>query len=250
MRYFNRAVLAAAMLAGLAACASPGTPSSSGPAVDPSQSTYMQFIAGDNAVAIVMQTASGLTTTCVIKPASPTWQNLDTAFKALASGLDAGNTAVQAGNTDLASTDLNAVLVALQSVEASLNQVTVPANAKSAMLARTRAASSSVESLAPVIIGLVIQNLPLLISEGSQLATVVQSYINQASGGASGKPLTVADVATANGIVQNALAAWEAAGALAVKSCAPAPKPVVVAPVPLAPVAPVAPEPVATQPAA
>ena len=249
MRYF-RSIAAAAILAGLAACASPGTPSSSGPAVDPSQSTYTQFIAGDNAVAIVMQTASALTTTCVVKPASPAWQNLDTAFKALASGLDAGNTAVQAGNTDLGSTDLNAVLVALQSVEVSLNQVNVPASAKGAMMARARAASSSVQSLAPVIIGLVVQNLPLLISEGSQLATVVQSYINQASGGASGKPLTVADVATANGIVQNALAAWEAAGTLAVKSCAPVPKPVVTAPVPPAPVAPVAPAPVATQPAA
>lgn len=198
----------------LAACASSSTTT---PAGTLDQTLAAQFVAGGNAAAILAQTGGGLETTCVLKPGSPAQVGANTAFVSIAAGLNGGNAVIQAamaqtppGDMSLATVDLKVATDAIQALQAQMAALPVPAPVVAQMLAQThRAASSSMSTLGPIIINLIVQNLPLIISEASQLAGVIKGWISGLSGGAD-TLLTAASVQQAVGNLNSGIAIWTA----------------------------------------
>ncbi len=194
----------------LAACAP--SAGGSGPAVtaDPNQALYELVIAADNASAIAFQGASNLASLCKIPAGSIAGVNV--AFQGISAGLSQANADIQAGNTAGAQVAYTAALASLQAVQATLATAPVTAAETSSMVAKAQARKPRrPASTTTQVISLIIEDLPVLLSSGSQLAGVIQTYVNQLGGGTSGTTYTPADVKTADLSQTTALAVWAAA---------------------------------------
>ena len=116
----------------------------------------------------------------------------------------------------MATTNLTSVFAIINKVQAELATTKVTPVAAEQMLQAQRkafsskASTSSVGSVLPVIIGLIIQNLPALISSGGQLAQIVQGWISQLQGGSSAT-LSPADVQSAVNNFNTAMVGWATA---------------------------------------
>ncbi|HXQ41320.1 MAG TPA: hypothetical protein VN821_08635 [Candidatus Udaeobacter sp.] len=205
------AALGIAAVLALGACAP--SASGSGPAVtaDPNQALYESVIAADNAAAIAFQGASNLASLCKI-PASSI-ASVNAAFAGVSAGLSQANADIQATppNTSGAQVAYTAALASLQAVQATLAAVPVSKAETASMVAKAKASRAPASSTTTQVISLIIEDLPVLLSSGSQLAGVIQTYVNQLGGGTSGTTYTPADVKTADTSQTAALAVWAAA---------------------------------------
>ena len=112
-----------------------------------------------------------------------------------------------------ASVGLNSAEAVLSTLQSQLAVLKVSPAAASRALAATHSKGASIATLAPVIINLVIQNLPLIISSVSSLAPIVEGWIDSLRGGtATTAPLTAADVQHAIDSLNGSLASWQNAG--------------------------------------
>jgi len=199
-----------AMALALAGCPGPNA-GTSGPAVtaDPNQALYESVIAADNASAIAFQGASNLASLCKIPTGSIAGVNA--AFQGISAGLSQANADIAAGNASGAQVAYTSALASLQAVQATLATAPVTAAESSAMIAKARAeASSAPSSTTTQVISLIIEDLPVLLSSGSQLAGVINTYIGNLGGGTAVTTYAPADVATADSSQKAALAVWVA----------------------------------------
>lgn len=210
MNIFRKMAAAAAFALSLVACAHNATPPSN------TQQLYQTFIATPVAAGILASTGAALETTCVIKPGSPLRADVNTALVSISAALNAGNKVIQdaaamtpPGDPSAASVGLNSAIALISTLQAQLAVLKVPPVAAQRMMAQTRAKGSSFGTLGPVIINLIIQNLPLIISSASALAPIIQGWIDSLSGGTSTADLKASDVQHAVDALNGGLASWQ-----------------------------------------
>ena len=192
------AALAVALVLPLSACQTP--PPGEAPPINKTAVAIQQ------SAAVAMNGATIAVQTCVLDKAAPVGAQMDVAFRGLVATLDDMSDAVEAGETDSANLLIGTAQSALTQVQIALNSLKPTPAQDGAIKARTAPATKANLN---EIIAMVQQFLPIVVSGGTTIATLVNSLIQNID--APNADVGIDDVQQANAAMQAALSAWAAA---------------------------------------